>query len=49
MRRIGLAIALALSLFLAPIAGEAQAAGQRLPRIGYLSGGSDSPRDAAFR
>jgi putative ABC transport system substrate-binding protein len=28
---------------------EAPQAGARLPRVGYLCGGSESPREAAFR
>src|SRR5437867_2613786 len=47
MRRIGLAVVLTLSLAVAPLAAEAQQSGTRLPRIGYLSGGSESPRDVA--
>jgi putative tryptophan/tyrosine transport system substrate-binding protein len=35
MRRIGLAVVLALSLFLAPLAAEAQQPG-KVPQIGYL-------------
>jgi ABC-type uncharacterized transport system substrate-binding protein len=46
---IGLAVVLTLGLTLAPLAAEAQQAGTRLPRIGYLSAGSESPRDVAFR
>jgi putative ABC transport system substrate-binding protein len=37
MRRIGLAVLLALSLFLAPLAVEAQQTG-KVPRIGFLQG-----------
>jgi len=37
MRRIGLAIVLAVSLFHAPLAVQAQQQGMRLPRIGFLS------------
>ena len=47
MRVIG--VAFAVSLVFAPFVAAGQPAGHRLPRIGYLSGGSDSPRDAAFR
>jgi len=51
MRLIGLVLTLSLipSLILAPLAADAQQAGTRLPRIGYLSGGSESARDVAFR
>jgi len=49
MRRIGLAVAFAVSLVLAPPAAEGQQAGTSVPRIGYLSAGSESPRDVAFR
>jgi len=51
MRRIGLAVVLALSLALAPLAGEAQQAG-KMPRIGVLAGSllSTNPaRIKAFR
>jgi len=41
MRLIGLAVVVVLSLVLAPIAGEAQKAGQA-PRVGYISPGSSS-------
>src|SRR5262245_43396151 len=37
MRRIGLAVSLALGLFVTPLAAEAQEAG-KVPRIGVLSG-----------
>ena len=51
MRRIGLAIVLAVSLVLAPLAAEAQSAGKP-PQIGFImadsSAGSD-PRVDAFR
>jgi ABC transporter substrate binding protein len=43
------AIVAAFLLVAKPLATEAQQAGKKVPRIGYLSGGSDSPRDAAFR
>ena len=51
MRLFGLVLTLSLipSLILAPLAADAQQAGTRLPRIGYLSGGSESARDVAFR
>ena len=42
MRRIGLAVALALSLTLAPLAGEAQQTVQ-VPRIGFLRSGPPPP------
>ena len=50
MRRIGLAVVLALSLALAPLAGEAQQAG-KMPRIGVLSGplSANAARIKAFR
>jgi len=51
MRRIGLAVVLALSLALAPLVGEAQQAG-KMPRIGVLAGSllSTNPaRIKAFR
>jgi len=51
MRRIGLAVALALSLFLSPLTTEAQQPG-KIPRIGLLGGGSASAiagRIDAFR
>jgi putative tryptophan/tyrosine transport system substrate-binding protein len=41
MRRIGLAVILALSIALAPLAAEAQQRDQ-IPRVGYLSPGSPS-------
>jgi putative tryptophan/tyrosine transport system substrate-binding protein len=41
MRRIGLAVVVTLSLFAAPLAGEAQQAGTR--RIGFLETSSPSP------
>jgi len=41
MRLIGLAVVLALSLTLAPLAAEAQQAG-KVYRVGYLSAGSTS-------
>ncbi len=41
MRRIGLAVVLAVSLTLAPLAGEGQQSG-KVPRIGFLSSGSRS-------
>jgi len=44
MRRIGLAVVLALSLFLVLLAGEAQQA-QKIPRIGYLSLGVAAATD----
>jgi ABC-type uncharacterized transport system substrate-binding protein len=46
MRRIGLAVVLALSLFVAPLAGEAQQAG--VPRVGYLAYNSLPPLLEAF-
>jgi putative tryptophan/tyrosine transport system substrate-binding protein len=49
MRRIAFAVLLTLSLALAPLAAEGQQTGTNLPRIGYLSAGSESPRDVAFR
>ena len=50
MRLIGLAVVLALSLALAPLAGEAQQAG-KMPRIGVLSGplSANLARIKAFR
>jgi len=51
MRLIGLAVVLALSLVIAPLAAEAQQVGKPY-RIGILSGGSpdkDSPNIEAFR
>src|SRR5215475_7587 len=51
MRRIGLAVVFALSLVLAPNAGEAQQP-NKIPRIGYLTAGSAlsaSTRIEAFR
>ena len=42
MRLIGFAVALALSLVLATIAGEAQTAG-KVPRVGFLLGLSPGP------
>jgi hypothetical protein len=45
MRRIGLAVVLALSLTLAPLSSEAQQAG-KMYRIGYLDAG-DASRDRA--
>jgi len=51
MRRIGLAVILAVNLVLAPLAGEAQQAG-KMPRIGVLAGSllSTNPaRIKAFR
>ncbi len=50
MRVIGLAVALTVSLFLAPLAAEAQAG--KIPRIGWLMGGSPNSHGAflaAFR
>jgi hypothetical protein len=41
MRRIGLGVALALSLFLAPLTAEGQGAAKP-PRVGYLGTGSAS-------
>jgi len=43
MRRIGLAVVLALSLILSPLVADAQPAG-KVPRIGFLS--PASPSDA---
>jgi putative ABC transport system substrate-binding protein len=51
MRRIGLAVVLAVSLTLAPLAAESQPPA-RAPRIGYLSNGTPSsavPQVEAFR
>jgi ABC-type uncharacterized transport system substrate-binding protein len=46
MRRIGLAVVLAFSLFLAPLAAEGQQPA-KIPRVGFLSPGSSSdPRNA---
>jgi len=42
MRRSGLAVVLSVSLFVAPLAGEAQPAG-KVSRIGYLSSASSNP------
>jgi ABC-type uncharacterized transport system substrate-binding protein len=50
MRRIGLAVVLALSLFLAPLAAAQQA--RNIPRIGWLTNGTPSPNSPtleAFR
>jgi hypothetical protein len=44
MRRIGLAVVLALGLILAPLAVEAQQA-EKVYRIGFLSQGSGAPGD----
>jgi putative ABC transport system substrate-binding protein len=46
IRRIGLAVLLVVGLTLAPVVVEAQQAGARPPRVGYLSGGSESPRES---
>jgi ABC-type uncharacterized transport system substrate-binding protein len=51
MRRIGLAVVLALSLMLAPLAAEAQQA-EKVWRVGYLSSSSaerERTRVAAFQ
>ena len=50
MQRIGLAVVLAVSLTLAPLAGEAQQAG-KMPRIGVLGGdhSAQTARSKAFR
>ena len=50
MRLVGLVVALALNLALAPLAGEAQQAG-KMPRIGVLSGplSANLARIKAFR
>jgi putative ABC transport system substrate-binding protein len=48
MKTFALAFALALVFWALP-AAHGQAPSKALPRIGYLSGGSDSARDAAFR
>jgi ABC-type uncharacterized transport system substrate-binding protein len=50
MRRIGLAVVLVLSLFVAPFIAEAQQ-GAKIYRIGFLSGGSAKPNPLfdAFR
>jgi len=51
MRLIGLAVALALGLTLAPLVAQAQQA-SKVPRIGYLSAGAPttaSPFENAFR
>ena len=50
MRLIGLAVILTVCLTLAPLAGEAQAAG-KVPRVGVLANGSaaTSPPVDAFR
>src|SRR2546426_5978601 len=51
MRRIGLAVVLALSLNLAPLGAEAQQAG-KVPRIGFLGATSaftENSRIEAFR
>jgi putative ABC transport system substrate-binding protein len=42
-------VALALGVLAAPLAAAAQGSGKPRPRIGYLSGGSDSANNAAFR
>ena len=49
MARAIIAVVLALGLAIAPADSGAQLAGKPLPRIGYLSGGSESGNDAAFR
>ena len=52
MRLIGLAVVLTIGLLAVPLAAEAQPAGKRVPRIGYLDGGSlsaNSVRIEAFR
>ena len=46
MRLIGLAVVLAVSLTLAPLAAEAQPAG-KLARLGYVSLGSTATRSLA--
>ena len=46
---IRLAVAVAVLLLAAAFAADAQQAGKRIPRIGYLSADSESPRAAAFR
>ena len=48
MRLIGLAVILALNLTLAPLAAGTQHPA-KIPSIGYISGGSDSANQAAFR
>jgi ABC-type uncharacterized transport system substrate-binding protein len=47
MRLIGLAVVLAVSCVLAPIAGETQTAG-KVPRIGILETGSQSARGGSW-
>jgi putative tryptophan/tyrosine transport system substrate-binding protein len=52
MRRIGLAVVIGLALLAKPLGAGSQPAGQKVPRIGYLDGGSISPnsvRIEAFR
>ena len=52
MRMIRLTVVLALGLFIVPLGASSQPAGQKVPRIGYLDGGSlsaNSVRLAAFR
>src|SRR2546425_11555996 len=48
MRVIGLAVVLALSLALAPVAAEAQATGQR-HRVGLLNGAAPASPEAVLR
>ncbi len=47
MRLIGLAVVLAVSLILAPLAAEAEAPG-KTPRIGWLATSAPGPFDKAF-
>ena len=44
-----LTVALALGVLVAPLTGETQQASKTLPRIGFMSGASESSREAAFR
>ena len=46
MRRIGLAVVLALGLVLAPLAAGAQQTPGKVPRVGDLSPGMPPPDDA---
>src|SRR5438876_11946974 len=48
MRRIGLAVVLAVSLVAAPLVAEAQQAG-KIPRVGVLRPGNPPPRDLGQR
>jgi putative ABC transport system substrate-binding protein len=47
--RAAVTVVLALGILVTPLTGETQQTGTKLPRIGYLSGASDSRREEAFR